>query len=90
MKRTKILSWMLKRLKVREFDSNKGAIGETLAVLLQTSQANVQKLAAMNGIDILLQVRCFSLLFYTGMMMIQETMYLCREAFQSSLATAYG
>lgn len=56
VKRTKILSWMLKRLKIREFDSNKSAVGETLAVLLQSSQANVEKLAAMNGIDILLQV----------------------------------
>jgi hypothetical protein len=56
VKRTKLLSWMLKRLKVRDFDSNKSAVGEVLAVLLQSSQANVQKLAEMNGIDILLQV----------------------------------
>ena len=54
--RTKVLNWMLKRLKPREFDVNKGAVGETLALLLQSSQANAQKAADLNGIDAILQV----------------------------------
>ena len=55
--RTKVLNWMLKRLKPREFDVNKGAVGESLALLLQSSQANAQKAADLNGIDAILQVR---------------------------------
>lgn len=56
VKRTRVLKWMLQRLKSREFDVNKGTVGEVLAVLLQSSQENAQKLADLNGIDILLQV----------------------------------
>lgn len=56
MKRTKVLKWMLQRLKQREFDNNKGSVGEVLAVLLQSSQENAQRLADLNGIDMLLQV----------------------------------
>lgn len=54
--RTKVLQWMLKRLKPREFDVNKGAAGENLALLLQASQANAQRAADLNGIDAILQV----------------------------------
>ena len=54
--RTKVLNWMLKRLKPRDFDINKGAVGENLALLLQSSQANAQKAADLNGIDAILQV----------------------------------
>jgi hypothetical protein len=54
--RTKVLNWMLKRLKPRDFDVNKGAVGENLALLLQSSQANAQKAADLNGIDAILQV----------------------------------
>jgi len=54
--RTKVLNWMLKRLKPREFDVNKGAVGESLALLLQSSQANAQKAADLNGMDAILQV----------------------------------
>ncbi len=56
VKRTKILKWMLNRLKPREFDPNKGSVGEVLAVLLQSSQENAQRLTDLNGIDALLQV----------------------------------
>lgn len=56
MSRTKVLNWMLKRLKPREFDVNKGAVGENLALLLQSSQANAQRAADLNGIDAMLQV----------------------------------
>ena len=51
-----MLNWMLKRLKPRDFDVNKGAVGENLALLLQSSQANAQKAADLNGIDAILQV----------------------------------
>ncbi len=57
VKRTKVLKWMLQRLKSREFDVNKGSVGEVLGVLLQSSQENAQRLADLNGIDVLLQVR---------------------------------
>ena len=59
--RTKVLNWMLKRLKPREFDVNKGAVGESLALLLQSSQVNAQKAADLNGIDAILQVRSLGL-----------------------------
>ncbi|BDA41413.1 beta-catenin-like protein 1 [Coccomyxa sp. Obi] len=55
VKRTKVLKWMLNRLKPREFDPNKGSVGEVLAVLLQSSQENAQRLTDLNGIDALLQ-----------------------------------
>ncbi|EIE25166.1 DUF1716-domain-containing protein [Coccomyxa subellipsoidea C-169] len=55
VKRTKVLKWMLQRLKSREFDVNKGSVGEVLGVLLQSSQENAQRLADLNGIDVLLQ-----------------------------------
>ena len=54
--RTKLLKWMLGRLRRREFDSNKQYTAELLAILLQSSQKNQQRLADANGIDVLLQV----------------------------------
>lgn len=56
MQRTMLLRWLLKRLKPREFDSNKEAAGSLLALLLQTHPPNAQALADINGIDALLQV----------------------------------
>ena len=56
VQRTTLLRWLLKRLKPREFDSNKEAAGSLLAVLLQTHPPNAQALADINGIDALLQV----------------------------------
>lgn len=63
VQRTTLLRWLLRRLKPREFDSNKESAGSLLALLLQTHPPNAQALADINGIDALLQVhppRCFS------------------------------
>lgn len=54
--RSKLLKWMLGRLRPREFDSNKQSTAELLAILLQNSPKNQQRLADANGIDALLQV----------------------------------
>ena len=54
--RSKLLKWMLGRLRPREFDSNKQSAAELLAILLQNSPKNQQRLADANGIDALLQV----------------------------------
>lgn len=53
--RSKLLKWMLARLRPREFDSNKQYTAELLAILLQSSTKNQQRLADANGIDVLLQ-----------------------------------
>ena len=60
MQRTQLLKWALARLKPREWDTNKGLVGEALALLLQASAANAQALADLNGIDTLLQARFWS------------------------------
>jgi len=57
VRRTPLLRWLLKRLKPREFDSNKEAAGSLLALLLQTHPPNAQALADANGVDALLTVR---------------------------------
>ncbi|KAL2333165.1 hypothetical protein Fmac_014378 [Flemingia macrophylla] len=53
--RTKLLKWLLGRIKVREFDSNKQYASEILAILLQSSTVNQKKLGQMNGVDVVLQ-----------------------------------
>lgn len=53
--RTKLLRWLLGRIKVREFDGNKQYASEILAILLQTSTANQKRLGQMNGVDGVLQ-----------------------------------
>ncbi|KAM7278570.1 hypothetical protein ACFE04_005704 [Oxalis oulophora] len=53
--RTKLLRWLLGRIKVREFDGNKQYASEILAILLQNSTANQKKLGQMNGVDVALQ-----------------------------------
>ena len=55
--RTKLLRWLLGRVKQREFDSNKQYASEVLAILLQSSPANQQALVDADGIELLLQVR---------------------------------
>jgi hypothetical protein len=54
--KSKLLKWMLARLRPREFDSNKQYTAEVLAIFLQNSSKNQQRLADANGIDALLQV----------------------------------
>ncbi|KAL4384715.1 hypothetical protein GQ457_15G015530 [Hibiscus cannabinus] len=53
--RTKLLRWLLGKIKVREFDSNKQYASEILAILLQNSPANQKRLGQMNGVDVVLQ-----------------------------------
>ncbi|TKY47335.1 Beta-catenin protein 1 [Spatholobus suberectus] len=53
--RTKLLKWLLGKIKVREFDSNKQYASEILAILLQSSTVNQKKLGQMNGVDVVLQ-----------------------------------
>nr|DAD32587.1 TPA_asm: hypothetical protein HUJ06_011438 [Nelumbo nucifera] len=53
--RTKLLRWLLGKVKVREFDSNKQYASEILAILLQNSTANQKRLGQMNGVDVVLQ-----------------------------------
>lgn len=60
--RTKVLRWLLQRVKVKEFDPNKQYASEILAILLQGSTANQRRVGQMNGVDMLLQVRGLPLL----------------------------
>lgn len=53
--RTKLLRWLLSKIKVREFDSIKQYASEILAILLQNSTANQKRLGQMNGVDVVLQ-----------------------------------
>ncbi|KAG6550299.1 hypothetical protein Mapa_008260 [Marchantia paleacea] len=53
--RTKLLRWLLTRLKVREFDVNKLYASEILAILLQNSTINQRRLGQLNGVDTVLQ-----------------------------------
>ncbi|KAK1296704.1 hypothetical protein QJS10_CPB15g00117 [Acorus calamus] len=53
--RTRLLKWILGRIKVKEFDGNKQYASEILAILLQGSPANQKRLGAMNGVDVVLQ-----------------------------------
>ncbi len=41
--KTKLLKWLLARLRGREFDGNKQEASELLAVLVQGSEANQKK-----------------------------------------------
>ena len=58
--RTKLLRWLLGRVRQREFDSNKQYASEVLAILLQSSPTNQQALVDADGIELLLQVGCYS------------------------------
>ncbi|KAM7515936.1 hypothetical protein LguiA_005519 [Lonicera macranthoides] len=53
--RTKLMRWILGKIKVREFDGNKQYASEILAILLQSSVANQKRLGQMNGVDVVLQ-----------------------------------
>lgn len=53
--RTKLLRWLLNRIKVREFDSNKLYASEILAILLQNSLVNQRRVGQLNGVDTILQ-----------------------------------
>uniref|UniRef100_A0A2P2K8M8 Uncharacterized protein MANES_02G082200 n=1 Tax=Rhizophora mucronata TaxID=61149 RepID=A0A2P2K8M8_RHIMU len=53
--RTKLLRWLVGKIKIRDFDSNKQYASEILAILLQNSTANQKRFGQMNGVDVLLQ-----------------------------------
>lgn len=53
--KTKILRWLMAKIKVREFDGVKQYASEILAILLQSSAANQRRMGGMNGVDVLLQ-----------------------------------
>lgn len=53
--RTKLLRWLLNRIKAREFDSNKLYASEILAILLQNSAVNQRRVGQLNGVDTILQ-----------------------------------
>ncbi|KAF9433296.1 hypothetical protein BGZ76_009636 [Entomortierella beljakovae] len=53
--KSKLLSWIIKRLKLKTFDSNKQYCSELLAILMQSSSENRRAFGKMGGIDDLLQ-----------------------------------
>ncbi|KAI1321301.1 hypothetical protein EDD11_006638 [Mortierella claussenii] len=53
--KSNLLPWMMVRLKVKAFDSNKQYCSELLAILLQSSSDNRNALGRLGGIDSLLQ-----------------------------------
>lgn len=50
-----LLLWLLKRVRVRQYDNNKLYAAEILAILLQGNEMNQKLLGEKDGIDILLQ-----------------------------------
>eukprot|EP00873_Tetraselmis_striata_P034402 jgi/Tetstr1/454666/TSEL_041556.t1 len=54
MEKTKILKWMLSRLKPKEFGTVKQSVSELLGILMQASEKNQKMLGAAGGIDTLL------------------------------------
>ncbi|KAF3341270.1 beta-catenin-like protein 1 [Carex littledalei] len=57
--RTKLLRWLLGRIKTREFDANKQYASEMLAILLQNSVSNQKRFGQINGVDGILQAVSF-------------------------------
>lgn len=53
--KTKLMRWLLGKIKVREFDGSKQYASEILAILLQNSTANQKRLGQINGVDVVLQ-----------------------------------
>ena len=50
-----LMAWLLKRVRVRQYDTNKLYSSEILAIILQDNESNQQLLGNTDGIDILLQ-----------------------------------
>lgn len=50
-----MMTWLLKRVRVRQYDPNKLYASEILAILLQDNESNQRLLGEVEGIDILLQ-----------------------------------
>ena len=54
-----LLLWLLKRIRVRQFDANKLYAAEILAILLQNNESNQRLIGERDGIDILLQALAY-------------------------------
>lgn len=54
-----LLLWLLKRIRIRQYDSNKLYSSEILAILLQGNEGNQRSLGEKDGIDILLQALAY-------------------------------
>lgn len=50
-----LMQWILKRLKIKQYDANKLYCSEVLSILLQNTNENRILLGSMDGIDVLLQ-----------------------------------
>ena len=50
-----LLAWLLRRVRIKQYDTNKLYASEILAILLQSNETNQRLLGEKNGIDILLQ-----------------------------------
>ena len=57
VEKTKLLKWLLARIRPREFDGNKQEASELLAVLVQGNEIIQRRIGETGGIDTLLQVR---------------------------------
>lgn len=53
---TSLLPWLLKRIAVKEYDSNKQYASEILAILMQDSRTNVMRMAELDGLETMLKV----------------------------------
>ncbi|EPS42556.1 hypothetical protein H072_3492 [Dactylellina haptotyla CBS 200.50] len=58
VKETKVLSWLLERIKIKEspVSQNKQYAAEVLSILVQSSESNRRQLAKIDGVDVLLQL----------------------------------
>ena len=54
-----LLNWLLRRLRVRQYDVNKLYVVEILAILLQSNETNQRLLGERDGIDNLLQALAY-------------------------------
>ena len=54
-----LLLWLLRRLRVRQYDSNKLYAAEILAIILQSNETNQKLLGEKDGIDNLLQALAY-------------------------------
>ena len=54
-----LLTWLMKRVRVRQYDSNKLYASEILAILLQSHEANQRLIGEKDGIDVLLQALAY-------------------------------
>ena len=53
---TKLLSWLLERVKGKEHDENRGYAAELLSILLQDSTPNRLAFSKADGVEVLLSV----------------------------------